>query len=190
MEYAYIRVSSKEQNEDRQLIAMLDRGIPKSRIFVEKLSGKDIKRPALNELINKIQKGDVVVVESVSRFARNTQDFLLLLTKLESKDVEFISLKEQMDTATPAGRFMRTVFAATAELEREYLLQRQAEGVDAAKKRGVVFGRPKKEPKNFEEIVIQWQNKKIDFKEALRKTGLKSSTFYSRLREMRRMYQK
>jgi len=185
-EYAYIRVSSKDQQEGRQVIAMESRGIPPERLFLEKLSGKDTKRPVLQSLMNTVQKGDIVVVESISRFARNVRDLLGLVEKLTKKDVEFISLKEHIDTTTATGRFMLTVFAAVAELEREHILQRQAEGIAAAKARGVHLGRPiKKPPKNFAEVVKHWEHNEITFEEALKRTGLKQATFYNRLREFR-----
>ena len=186
MEYAYVRVSSKDQQDSRQLVAMESRGIPLERIFSEKISGKDTMRPQLHSLMGTVQKGDVVVVESISRFARNTRDLLGLVEKLTAKGVEFISLKEHIDTTTPTGRFTLTVFGAIAELERECTLQRQAEGIAAAKARGVHLGRPPKNPpENFAEIVKQWEQGKISFEEALKQTGLKKSTFYNRLRELR-----
>ena len=185
-EYAYIRVSSKDQQESRQVIAMGNRGIPSERIFLEKLSGKDTKRPMLQSLMNTVKKGDTVVVESISRFARNTKDLLGLVEKLSEKGVEFISLKEHIDTTTPTGRFTLTIFAAIAELERECTLIRQAEGIAAAKSRGVHLGRPiKKPPENFAEVVKLWEREKITFEEALAQTGLKQATFYNRLREFR-----
>ena len=185
-EYAYIRVSSKDQQDGRQFIAMERRGIPPERIFSEKQSGKDTKRPQLQTLINTVQSGDIVVVESISRFARNTRDLLGLVDKLAQKGVEFISLKEHIDTTTPTGRFTLTVFAAISELERECTLIRQAEGIAAAKARGVHLGRPiKKLPENFPEVVKLWERGKISFNEALRQTGLKQGTFYNRLREFR-----
>ena len=185
-EYAYIRVSSKDQQDGRQFIAMESRGIPPNRIFSEKQSGKDTRRPELQSLMTAVQKGDIIVVESISRFARNTRDLLGLVEKLTKKGVEFISLKEHIDTTTPTGRFTLTVFAAVAELEREYTLQRQAEGIAAAKARGVHLGRPiKKPPENFPEVVKEWERGKITFDEALKQTGLKQGTFYNRLREFR-----
>jgi len=185
-EFAYIRVSSKDQQELRQVIAMESRGIPPERIFLEKLSGKDTKRPMLQLLMNTVQKGDAVVVESISRFARNTRDLLDLVAKLTQKGVEFISLKEHIDTTTPTGRFTLTIFAAVAELEREHILQRQAEGIAAAKSRGVHLGRPiKKPPENFTAVVKEWECGKITFDEALTQTRLKQATFYNRLREFR-----
>ena len=185
-EYAYVRVSSKDQHERRQMVAMESRKIPLERIFMEKQSGKDTNRPMLQSLMNTIQKGDVVVVESISRFARNTRDLLGLVEKLTKKGVEFISLKEHIDTTTPTGRFMLTIFAAVAELEREHILQRQAEGIAAAKASGKHLGRPiKNAPDNFANVVKDWEQGKIDFDEALKLTGLKRATFYNRRREFR-----
>ena len=186
MEFAYVRVSTKDQQDTRQLIAMEHRGIPLERIFSEKVSGKDTKRPQLQSLMNTVQMGDIVVVESISRFARNTKDLLGLVEKLTAKGVEFVSLKEHIDTTTPTGRFTLTIFAAIAELERECTLLRQAEGIAAAKSQGKHLGRPiKKPPENFAEVVKLWERGKISFDEALRQTGLKQATFYNRLREFR-----
>jgi len=165
---------------------MEGRGIPPERIFLEKQSGKDTNRPVLQSLMNKVQRGGIVVVESISRFARNTRDLLGLVEKLTQKGVEFISLKEHIDTTTPTGRFTLTVFAAVAELEREHILQRQAEGIAAAKARGVHLGRPiKKPPENFIEVAKLWERSEINFWEALKRTGAKQATFYNRLREFR-----
>lgn len=184
--YGYVRVSSKEQQEHRQILAMEGMGISPDEIFMEKQSGKDVNRPELQSLMKKVQAGDTVVVESISRFARNTRDLLELVDRLAKKGVEFISLKEHIDTTTPTGRFTLTIFAAVAELERDYILQRQAEGIAAAKMRGIHLGRPvKKPPKNFAELVEAWEQSKISFAEILAETGLKESTFYRRLREFR-----
>jgi DNA invertase Pin-like site-specific DNA recombinase len=123
-------------------------------------------------------------VESVSRFARNTKDLLDLIDRLTAKGVEFVSQKEHIDTTTPTGKFMLTVFGAVAELERGYILQRQAEGIAAAKSRGVKFGRPvKKPPENFDYLVKQWERGKLMTKELMEQTGLSESTLYRRLRE-------
>ena len=187
-EYAYIRVSSKDQQDSRQFIAMESRCIPPERIFSEKQSGKDTKRPELQSLMNTVNKGDIIVVESISRFARNTRDLLGLVEKLTKKGVEFISLKEHIDTTTPTGRFTLTIFGAVAELEREYIIQRQAEGIAAAKARGVHLGRPiKKPPENFGVLIKEWERGKLPLAEVLKQTGFKEATFYRRLREWRLM---
>jgi len=162
MRYAYVRVSSLDQNEDRQLDAMTALKIPQENIYVEKLSGKDMRRPQLQALLTTIEPGDSVTVESISRFARNTKDLLDLVEQLTSKGTEFISLKEALDTTTPTGKFMLTIFGAVAELERGYLLQRQAEGIAAARARGKHLGRPaKKPPVNFANLVKSWEHKEI-----------------------------
>ena len=185
-DYFYARVSALDQNLSRQLDAADGRGIPAKNVFTEKLSGKDTKRPELKRLMAVVQSGDAVIVESISRFARNTRDLLDLVEKLNAKGVEFISLKESIDTNTPTGKFMLTVFGAVAELERGYTLQRQREGIAAAKARGIRFGRPIiKPPENFTEIVKQWERGKLSLAEVLERTGLKESTFYNRLREHR-----
>jgi len=140
--YGYIRVSTAEQCTDRQIISMTELNIPPEDIFTDKLSGKNTARPALQKLLATVKNSDTVIVESVSRFARNTRDLLDLIDKLTAKGVEFISQKENIDTSTPTGKFMLTVFGAVAELERGYILQRQREGIAAAKIRGVKFGSP------------------------------------------------
>jgi DNA invertase Pin-like site-specific DNA recombinase len=126
-------------------------------------------------------------VESVSRFARNTRDLLELIDKLTAKGVEFVSQKEHIDTTTPTGKFMLTVFGAVAELERGYILQRQAEGIAAAKRRGVHTGRPlKKTPDNFGELVKAWERKQIPLQKVLEQCGgICEATFYNRLAEYR-----
>ena len=119
-------MSAVDQYLDRQLIAADGRGIQSTNVFTEKLSGKDTKRPELRRLMGAVKSGDTVIVESISRFARNTRDLLDLVDKLNSKGAEFVSLKENIDTTTPTGKFMLTVFGAVAELERGYSLQRQS----------------------------------------------------------------
>jgi DNA invertase Pin-like site-specific DNA recombinase len=189
--YGYIRVSTSDQCTDRQIIGMAGLNIPPENIFADKLSGKNTARPALQELMATVKRGDTVVVESVSRFARNTRDLLDLIDKLTAKGVEFISQKENIDTSTPTGKFMLTVFGAVAELERGYTLQRQREGIAAAKMRGVSFGRPvKKSPENFGELVKSWERGSVLFSDILEQTGLTESTFYRRLREYRLMRKK
>jgi DNA invertase Pin-like site-specific DNA recombinase len=184
--YAYIRVSGVDQCEDRQVIIMQGLNIPQSQIYIDKQSGKNTSRPGLQKLLSEVESGDTVIVESVSRFARNTRDLLDLVEKLTAKGVDFVSQKECIDTTTVTGKFMLTVFGAVAELERGYILERQREGISAARKRGVVFGRPiKKPPENFGELVWLWERGQLPFTEVLTQTGLKEATFYRRLREHR-----
>ena len=184
--YGYVRVSSTDQNENRQLDAMEVLKIPQQNIFIDKLSGKNTARPGLQKLLATVQRSDTIIVESVSRFARNAKDLLDLIDKLTVKGVEFVSQKEHIDTSTPTGKFMLTVFGAVAELERGYTLQRQAEGIAAAKARGIRFGRPiKKPPENFGAIVKRWERGEVHISDVLTQTGLKEATFYNRLREYR-----
>lgn len=123
MKIGYVRVSTEEQNTARQEIMLRELGV--DELFVDRASGKNADRPELNRMMNFVRRGDTVIVESISRFARNTRDLLDLVEQLTAKQVEFVSRKEAIDTTTPTGKFMLTVFAAVAELEREYILQRQ-----------------------------------------------------------------
>ena len=139
MKIGYIRVSTQEQNTIRQEELMKSLGV--DQIYIDRLSGKNTNRPELQSMMDYVRKGDTVVVESISRFARNTRDLLELVERLKAKEVEFVSQKEAIDTSTPTGKFMLTVFGAVAELEREYILQRQREGIAIAKENGVYKGR-------------------------------------------------
>lgn len=127
MKIGYVRVSTKDQNTIRQEEIMKSLGV--NKVYIDKMSGKNADRPALLELMGFVREGDSVVVESISRFARNTKDLLELTEQLKNKRVQFVSQKENIDTDTPAGKFMLTVFGAVAELEREYIRQRQMEGI-------------------------------------------------------------
>ena len=139
MKIGYIRVSTQEQNTLRQEILMDQLGV--DQVYIDKASGKNTSRPELQNLLEFVRKGDTVIVESISRFARNTRDLLNLVEQLTAKGVEFVSQKEAIDTTTPTGKFMLTIFGAVAELERTYLLQRQREGIAAAKVQGKYAGR-------------------------------------------------
>ena len=134
-------------------------------------------------MMSYVRRGDTVVVESISRFARNTRDLLELVEKLTAKEVEFISQKEAIDTTTPTGKFMLTVFGAVAELEREYILQRQQEGITIAKANGVYKGRKPIQRPNFNQVVQLWRGGEISAAEAMRRLDLKPSTFYRKVRK-------
>lgn len=178
----YIRVSTQEQNTARQDVKMLDC----DRVYVEKVSGKDVEhRPQLAAMMAYIREGDTVVVESYSRFARNTRDLLSLMDQLKAKGVSFVSQKENIDTSTPQGEFMLTVFAGLAEFERKQLLQRQAEGVAIAKQKGTYKGRQpiKIDTQAFAAQYAEWKAGKQTAKQTMAKLGLQPNTFYRRVKE-------
>jgi len=180
MVVGYIRVSTEEQNLDRQQNIMENRGVEK--IYAEKLSGKNTNRPQLKAMLSFVREGDTIFVESISRLARSTKDLLNLLGELAARKVDFISDKEKIDTTTPQGRFMLTVFAALSELERETLLQRQKEGIAVAKEKGVEFGRPKLElPENWDEVVGDWRQGRMMTKDAIDRLGMTRSSFYKQV---------
>ena len=155
-------------------------------VYIDRMSGKNTNRPELQKMLEYVRKGDTVIVESISRFARNTRDLLELVEKLTVKGVEFVSKKEAIDTTTPTGKFMLTVFGAVAELEREYILQRQREGIAIAKANGVYKGRKSLQPPEFEKVTAKWRNGQITAAEAMRQLGMSKSTFYRRVKEQSR----
>ena len=180
MKIGYIRVSTEEQNPARQQALLRELGV--DEIFLDKASGKNTSRPELQHMLDYVRKGDTVIVESISRFARNTRDLLELVEQLTANEVQFVSKKEAIDTTTPTGKFMLTVFAAMAELEREYILQRQREGIAIAKAQGKYHGRaPLPLPDNFGDVVARWRRGEITATEAMHRTGLKANTFYRRV---------
>lgn len=183
MKIGYARVSTQEQNEGRQLEAFKAMGIEK--VFTDKLSGKNAERPQLKEMLSYVREGDTLVVESISRLARSTKDLLNIVEQLKTKGVEFVSLKESIDTSTPQGKFMLTVFAAMAELERENILQRQAEGIALAKAQGKYKGKPpiKVDTKLFEQTVARWKAGEITARKAMDILNLKPNTFYRRVKD-------
>lgn len=181
MKIGYVRVSTKEQNTARQEELMKTLGVDK--VYIDKMSGKDTDRPALLEMLGFVREGDSVIVESISRFARNTKDLLELTEQLNNKQVQFISQKENIDTNTPAGKFMLTIFGAVAELEREYIRQRQREGIEIAKKQGKYKGRPEKQPDTFDEIYHQWKSGNITAVSASKQLDISRSTFYRKVAE-------
>jgi len=173
----YLRVSTDAQNLARQ--EALAASLSPDKIYCEKISGVKAHRPQLAAMLDYMREGDVLHVESISRLARSTRDLLTIVDILTSKGVDFISHKESIDTTTPQGRFMLTVFAALAELERESTLQRAREGIEAARQRGVRFGRPPvKKPPLFDSVASQWRAGTITAKEARERLGLAKSTFY------------
>jgi len=178
----YVRVSTTEQNTARQESLMESLGVEK--IYIEKVSGKSKDRPKLQEMMSFVREGDTLIVESISRFARNTRDLLDLVEQLKKKKVEFVSKKENIDTSTPTGQFMLTVFGAMAQLERDTILERQREGIEEAKKLGKYKGRKPiaVDEGLFAEQYRLWKNGETQPKYMMRVLGLKPATFYRRVK--------
>lgn len=181
MKIGYIRISTTDQNTARQEALMEELGV--EQVYIDRMSGKNTNRPELKRMMSFVREGDTVIVESISRFARNTKDLLELVETLNYKGVEFVSKKEAIDTTTPTGRFMLTVFAAIAELEREFILQRQKEGIAIAKQNGVYKGRKPIEHPKFKEVVSLWQREEITAVEAMKRLDMKPSTFYRKVKK-------
>jgi DNA invertase Pin-like site-specific DNA recombinase len=191
--YGYIRVSTAEQCEDRQTAAMLENKIPAENIYTDKLSGKDFNRPAYVELTKKLKSGDLLFIKSIDRLGRNYEDVQnqwRVLTKEKGVDIAVIDMP-LLDTrlnkdlmGTFIADLVLQILSFVAQNERETIRKRQAEGIKAARARGVHLGRPvKKPPENFVEVVRQWERGKLMTKEVLNLTGLTENTFYRRYRE-------
>jgi DNA invertase Pin-like site-specific DNA recombinase len=193
--YGYARVSSAEQNEDRQLLAMHNLDISLTRIFTDKQSGKDFNRPAYIELLNTLNTGDLLYIKSIDRLGRDYDEIReqwRVLTKERGIDITVIDMP-LLDTrrgkdlmGTFIADLVLQILSFVAQNERENIHKRQAEGIAAAKARGVSFGRPvKKPPENFACLVSQWERGNLPIAELLSQSGLKEATFYRRLRELR-----
>ena len=181
MTVGYVRVSTRDQNTARQDELMKRLGVEK--VYTDKVSGKDTERPELQKMMDFVREGDTLVVESISRFARNTRDLLELTSTLEVKGVQFISQKESIDTSTPTGKFILTLFAALAELERESILERQAEGIAIAKAEGRM-GRPKKAVDTFVSAYNDVKAGKKSASKACKELGIARSTWYRKVEEL------
>ena len=184
MKVGYIRCSTEEQNEARQIRLLAEQGT--ERDFMDKASGRSTDRPAFREMMAFVRAGDTVVVESFSRIARNTRDLLAITAELSACGVAFVSLKERIDTDSPQGRFMLTVFAALAELERESLLERQREGIAIAKEQGKYRGRKPiaVDPEKLRAVCARWRAGEITAAAAMRELGMKPNTFYRRVKAL------
>ena len=193
--YGYVRVSSKDQNEDRQMIEMEKLGIDKDNIFIDKQSGKDFNRPEYQKMLGKLKNGDLLYVLSIDRLGRNYEDILdqwKILTKDIGVDVVIIDMP-LLDTrkgkdllGTFIADLVLQVLSFVAQNERENIRKRQEEGIRAAKLRGVEFGRPViVVPEDFMKLVRQWEHGKISANEVASQCNMSVSTFYRRLREVR-----
>lgn len=162
MKYAYVRVSTVEQNEERQIEGLEKHGIDKW--FIEKVSGKDTNRPELQVMLDTAKAGDTIYVHDFSRLARSTKDLLAIVEMLTEREINLVSNKENIDTSTPAGKLMLTVLAAIYEFERTNMLERQAEGIEIAKRENKYAncGRKKTEVTDeYEQLIRQYVDGKI-----------------------------
>ena len=179
----YIRVSTEHQETARQQEIMCSYQV--DCIFSEKLSGANTDRPQLRAMLDYVREGDTLYIESISRLGRSTKDLLNIIDTLTDKGVTLISHKEKIDTDTPAGKFMLTVFAALSQLEREQLKQRQREGIEIAKAQGKYTGR-KPIPTDwmtFGQLYGEWRAKNITGRDFMRRMDMSANTFYRRVRE-------
>ena len=182
MTYGYVRVSSTDQNEARQLAALRERKITGKRIYLDKQSGKDFERPAYRRLLKKLRPGDLLCILSIERVL--TKDLLVDVCVLDMPLLDTRSGKDLMGTFI--ADLTLQILSFVAQKERENIRVRQAEGIAAAKERGVRFGRPAVPiPENFPFVVAEWEEGSLSFHEALAQTGLSYGTFYRRLREYR-----
>lgn len=183
MKIGYVRVSTEEQNTIRQEVLMQELGVDK--MFIDRASGKNTDREELQKMLQFVREGDTVIVESYSRMTRSTRDLLDIVETLKNKGVEFISKKEAIDTTTPAGKLMLTVFAGLYQFERECMLERQAEGIREAKKAGKYKGRQRIEVDDriFKPVYDDWKAGKITAVRAQKLLGLTAPTFYRRVKE-------
>lgn len=191
--YGYARVSSRDQNEDRQLIALLELGIPISNVFVDKQSGKDFNRPKYKALLQKMREGDILYIISIDRLGRNYEEIIeqwRMLTKEKKIDIVVIDMP-LLDTrrgkdlmGTFLSDIVLQVLSFVAENERKNIKQRQKEGIEAARLRGVHFGRPEKNmPDDFEKYVQMWEKKEISGTKAACELGIATSTFYRKAKQ-------
>ena len=186
--YGYVRVSTKEQNEDRQLLALRDFAVLEKNIYMDKLSGKDFNRPQYRKLLKKLRPGDRLVVKSIDRLGRNYEEILLqwrIITKEKKVNVAVLDMplldtrKSGNDlTGTFVADLVLQILSYVAQTERENIHQRQMEGIAAAKLRGVKFGRPRKDvPEQFWKLKEDWENEKITSREAARQLSIAQDTF-------------
>ena len=193
--YGYVRVSSTDQNEDRQILAMQENSVPEKNIFIDKQSGKDFERPQYKKMLKKLNAGDLLFILSIDRLGRNYQEIQnqwRYLTKKIGIDICVIDMPI-LDTRPYKdllGTFISDLFLAVlsfvAENERDNIKKRQAQGIAAAKLKGVKFGRPEKQlPADFPSLIKKWEKKQIPLQDILQRCGISESTFYRRLREYR-----
>ncbi|WP_142966818.1 recombinase family protein [Enterococcus casseliflavus] len=176
MVYGYARVSTRQQDLSRQL-DLLDR-YECNKIYTEKISGVRANRPELNKLKKRVKENDKIIIESFSRLGRSTKDLIDLVYFFEKKGVKVISIKENFDTQTPQGKLMMTVFQAFSQFERDIIVERTKEGLESARARGNIGGRPRVDPALIQHALHLYQKEGKAVVDICAQTGLKRSTFY------------
>lgn len=193
--YGYVRVSTKEQNEARQMIALTESGVEKQNIYMDKQSGKDFARPSYRRLMRRLKAGDVLIIHSIDRLGRNYEEILeqwRILTKEKKVDVAVLDMplldtrdRKKDLTGTFVADLVLQILSYVAQNERENIRKRQAEGIAAAKARGIHFGNPGiPTPENFPQVAGQWRKKEITLSQALQTLGVGRSYFYARVRQL------
>ena len=183
----YARVSTEQQNLDRQIDALNNYGV--DEIFTEKMTGTKKDRPELDKVKLKVRAGDTVIVESLSRLGRSTKDLLNLVDEFDKADVQIVSLKESIDTKTPTGKLLLTVLSAIAQFERDLTVQRTTEGLAAARARGRKGGRPKTNQKSIDKAIKLYETQTHSIREIVALTGISQATLYRRLAEIKEAQQ-
>ena len=181
MRIGYARVSTREQNLDRQLDQLNAAGA--DRIYSDKMSGAKESRPQLDKMLEQLREGDTVIVCSYDRLARSTKQLFDLAERFESEGVGLVSLKEGTDTTTPQGRFFFTICAAMAQFERELIKERQAEGIAAAKARGRKFGRPATDSEKMDTAIRLYQDGGLSVSEICERTGVSRAPLYRAIKQ-------
>jgi DNA invertase Pin-like site-specific DNA recombinase len=193
--FGYVRISAADQHDDRQMIAMGELQIPFSNIYADKQSGKDFERPQYKAMMERLKPGDILYVKSIDRLGRDYEEILnqwRVITKERGADMVVIDMplldtrRDKNLLGTLIADIVLSLLSFVAQNERENIRQRQAEGIAAARARGVRFGRPvQKTPENFAAVVREWERENLTISAALKRTGLKEATFYRRLRDLR-----
>jgi len=194
-QYGYARVSSREQNTDRQLDALMEAGLSENAIYTDKQSGKDFERPKYKQLLKKLREGDTLFILSIDRLGRNYDEIIeqwRYITKEKRADIVILDMplldtrsKGKDLTGTFIADLVLQILSYVAQTERENIRKRQAEGIAAARERGVHLGRTKRPvPENFAEVAAEWRNKKITITEALEQLGVGRTYFYEKVKEM------
>lgn len=175
----YARVSTEEQNLDRQIDSLVNAGVDKRNIYKEKITGTKSERPELNKMLDELQQGDTIIVSELTRLSRSTKDLFKLSEMIENKGANIKSLKESwIDTTTPQGKLLFTIFAGISQFERDLISERTKEGLKSARARGRMGGRPFKDKKDVEIALKMYDSRDYTCSEIAKATGISRTTLY------------